>query len=176
MAQQVDRVHVDVAETRGIRNYNQHRFVPRDQRCRARRSTDCKDRSGLIGAVDTTMGPALRLAGLVHRARNVLAKVPKNAQAEGTADYFGRSSTCPSRSCLAWRRSRARSSDRRVRKALVRRLSGKPLPSRLPCATGLAPYIDDSTDRCRSVVGRTCEGVWGALLTEAEILNRIISN
>jgi putative transposase len=43
---------------------------------------------GLIGAVERTMGAALRQRCLVHRARNVLAKVPKNAQAEVKADYW----------------------------------------------------------------------------------------
>ncbi|BDE12955.1 hypothetical protein MKCMC460_18150 [Mycobacterium sp. 20KCMC460] len=44
--------------------------------------------AGLIGAVERTMGAALRQRCLVHRARNVLAKVPKNAQAEVKADYW----------------------------------------------------------------------------------------
>jgi len=43
---------------------------------------------GLIGAVERTMGAALRQRCLVHRARNILAKVPKNAQAEVKADYW----------------------------------------------------------------------------------------
>ena len=34
------------------------------------------------------MGAALRQRCLIHRARNVLAKVPKNAQAEVKADYW----------------------------------------------------------------------------------------
>ena len=44
--------------------------------------------AGLIGAVERTMGAALRQRCLVHRARNVLAKVPKNAQTEVKADYW----------------------------------------------------------------------------------------
>ena len=44
--------------------------------------------AGLIGAVERTMGAALRQRCLTHRARNVLAKVPKNAQAEVKADYW----------------------------------------------------------------------------------------
>lgn len=43
---------------------------------------------GLIGAVERTMGAALRQRCLVHRARNILAKVPKNAHAEVKADYW----------------------------------------------------------------------------------------
>jgi transposase-like protein len=43
---------------------------------------------GLIGAVERTMGAALRQRCLVHRARNILAKTPKNAQAEVKADYW----------------------------------------------------------------------------------------
>jgi len=43
---------------------------------------------GLIGAVERTMGAALRQRCLIHRARNVLAKVPQNAQAEVKADYW----------------------------------------------------------------------------------------
>ena len=44
--------------------------------------------AGLIGALEPTMGAALRQRCLVHRARNVLAKVPKNAQAQVKADYW----------------------------------------------------------------------------------------
>lgn len=43
---------------------------------------------GLIGAVERTMGAALRQRCLINRARNVLAKIPKNAQAEVKADYW----------------------------------------------------------------------------------------
>jgi transposase-like protein len=43
---------------------------------------------GLIGAVERTMGAALRQRCLIHRCRNVLAKVSKNAQAEVKADYW----------------------------------------------------------------------------------------
>jgi len=43
---------------------------------------------GLIGAVEQTMPAALRQRCLIHRARNILAKVPKNAQAEVKADYW----------------------------------------------------------------------------------------
>ena len=44
--------------------------------------------AGLIGAVERTMGAALRQRCLIHRARNVLAKVPKNAQGQVKADYW----------------------------------------------------------------------------------------
>ena len=44
--------------------------------------------AGLIGALERTMGAALRQRCLVHRARNVLAKVPENAQAQVKADYW----------------------------------------------------------------------------------------
>jgi putative transposase len=43
---------------------------------------------GLIGAIERTMGAALRQRCLIHRARNVLAKVPKNAQEQVKADYW----------------------------------------------------------------------------------------
>ena len=43
---------------------------------------------GLISAVERTMGAALRQRCLIHRCRNVLAKVSKNAQAELKADYW----------------------------------------------------------------------------------------
>ena len=43
---------------------------------------------GLIGAVERTMGAALRQRCLVHRASNILAKVPNNARAEVRADYW----------------------------------------------------------------------------------------
>ena len=43
---------------------------------------------GLISAVERTMGAALRQRCLIHRCRNVLAKVSKNAQAEVKADYW----------------------------------------------------------------------------------------
>ena len=41
--------------------------------------------AGSIGALERTMGAALRQRCLVHRARNVLAKVPKN----GIVKLFG---------------------------------------------------------------------------------------
>ena len=44
--------------------------------------------AGLIGAVERTTGAALRQRCLVHRARNVLAKAPKNAQTQVKADYW----------------------------------------------------------------------------------------
>jgi len=44
--------------------------------------------AGLIGAAERTMGAALRQRCLIHRARNVLAKVPNNAQADVKADYW----------------------------------------------------------------------------------------
>jgi putative transposase len=44
--------------------------------------------AGLIGAVERTMGAALRQRCLIHRARNVLAKVSTNAQAEVKTDYW----------------------------------------------------------------------------------------
>ena len=34
------------------------------------------------------MGAALRQRCLIHRARNIVAKVPKNAQADVKADYW----------------------------------------------------------------------------------------
>jgi transposase-like protein len=43
---------------------------------------------GLIGAAEQTMGAALRQRCLIHRARNLLAKVPKHAQADVKADYW----------------------------------------------------------------------------------------
>ncbi len=43
---------------------------------------------GLVGAIERTMGAALRQRCLNHRARNVLAKVPKNAQEQVKADYW----------------------------------------------------------------------------------------
>jgi transposase-like protein len=44
--------------------------------------------AGLIGAVERTLGAALRQRCLIHRARNLMAKVPKNAQAQVKADYW----------------------------------------------------------------------------------------
>jgi putative transposase len=43
---------------------------------------------GLISAVEQTMPAALRQRCLIHRARNILAKIPTNAQAEVKADYW----------------------------------------------------------------------------------------
>jgi putative transposase len=43
---------------------------------------------GLIGAAELTMGAGLRQRCLIHRARNILAKVPKNANAQVKADYW----------------------------------------------------------------------------------------
>jgi putative transposase len=44
--------------------------------------------AGLISAVEQTMPAALRQRCLVHRARNLLAKIPTNAQPEVKADYW----------------------------------------------------------------------------------------
>jgi putative transposase len=43
---------------------------------------------GLITAIEQTMPAALRQRCLIHRARNLLAKIPTNAQAEVKADYW----------------------------------------------------------------------------------------
>jgi transposase-like protein len=43
---------------------------------------------GLIGAVDRTMGAALRQRCLIHRVRKVLSKASKNDQVEVKADYW----------------------------------------------------------------------------------------
>jgi len=43
---------------------------------------------GLIAAVEQTMSAALRQRCLIHRARNILAKVPKNAVGDVKADYW----------------------------------------------------------------------------------------
>jgi putative transposase len=43
---------------------------------------------GLISAVEQTMPAALRQRCLIHRARNLLSKVPKHAQGEVKADYW----------------------------------------------------------------------------------------
>jgi transposase-like protein len=45
-------------------------------------------RRGVDRRVEQTMSAALRQRCLIHRARNVLAKVPKNAQVEVKADYW----------------------------------------------------------------------------------------
>lgn len=43
---------------------------------------------GLIGACEVVLAKSLRQRCLIHRARNVLAKVPKAAQAEVKAEYW----------------------------------------------------------------------------------------
>lgn len=43
---------------------------------------------GLIAAAEQTMSAALRQRCLIHRGRNILAKVPKNALAQVKADYW----------------------------------------------------------------------------------------
>jgi len=43
---------------------------------------------GLIAAVEQTMPAALRQRCLIHRCRNLLSKIPKNAQAQVKADYW----------------------------------------------------------------------------------------
>lgn len=44
--------------------------------------------AGLIGAVEVCFATSLRHRCLVHRARNLLAKVPKHAQAEVKAGFW----------------------------------------------------------------------------------------
>ncbi|BDB42162.1 hypothetical protein IWGMT90018_26080 [Mycobacterium kiyosense] len=79
--------------------------------------------AGLIGAVERTMGAALRQRCLVHRARNVLAKVPKNAQAEVKADYWSIFEV-PARSEGQPRRGRVCAKRLDMFEALARLLSG----------------------------------------------------
>jgi putative transposase len=43
---------------------------------------------GLISAVEQTMPAALRQRRLIHRCRNILSKIPRNAQAEVKAGYW----------------------------------------------------------------------------------------
>ena len=43
---------------------------------------------GLIGATEVVLAKSLRQRCLIHRARNVLAKVPKEAQSEVKAEYW----------------------------------------------------------------------------------------
>ena len=43
---------------------------------------------GLIGAVEATMPAALRQRCLIHRGRNLLAKIPAHAQTDVKADYW----------------------------------------------------------------------------------------
>jgi transposase-like protein len=44
--------------------------------------------AGLIGAVEVVFGRSLRQRCLIHRARNILAKVPAHAQAQVKAEYW----------------------------------------------------------------------------------------
>jgi len=44
--------------------------------------------AGLIGAAELKLAAAKRQRCLIHRGRNILAKVPKNAQADIKADYW----------------------------------------------------------------------------------------
>jgi transposase-like protein len=44
---------------------------------------------GLLGAVEPTMGAALRQRCLIHRARNLVAKVSNNAQTPGQGRLLG---------------------------------------------------------------------------------------
>ena len=43
---------------------------------------------GLIGAAEVVLAKSLRQRCLIHRARNILAKVPKSAQSEVKAEYW----------------------------------------------------------------------------------------
>ncbi|TMM06079.1 MAG: hypothetical protein E6G05_04230, partial [Actinobacteria bacterium] len=60
--------------------------------------------AGLIAAVEQTMPAALRQRCLIHRARNLLAKIPKNAQPR-SRPTTGPSSRCPTPSSPASRPS-----------------------------------------------------------------------
>ena len=98
--------------------------------------------AGLIGAVERTMGAALRQRCLIHRARNVLAKVPKNAQAEVKARLLG--DLRPARGCPArpGRGGQGSSQDRLVRHTLARLVSGGgALPARRPRLADRLPAV-----------------------------------
>ena len=59
---------------------------------------------GLIGAVERTMGAALRQRCLIHRARNSWPRCPRTRK-RTSRPTTGRSSTCPRTSNPAWTRS-----------------------------------------------------------------------
>ena len=101
-------------------------------------------RAGLIGAVERT-GPALRQRCLIHRARNVLAKVPAAAQAEIQAAYWAIFDTVAST-----RRTRARTARRR-RAGPHRRVRRDATASSYPSAvSACSPTGSSSPATCAS--------------------------
>ena len=78
---------------------------------------------GLIGACEVVLAKSLRQRCLIHRARNVLAKVPKAAQRRGEGRVLEALRRHRCRSRTDSRRRRART-DRCVREALRHRLPG----------------------------------------------------
>ncbi len=74
---------------------------------------------GLIGAVEVVFAPSLRQRCLIHRARNVLAKVPVNDQAEVKAEFwkiFDGIDEPPGQQAVAVARSRIAAFDTRYRR------------------------------------------------------------
>ncbi|MGH9267168.1 MAG: IS256 family transposase, partial [Acidimicrobiales bacterium] len=66
---------------------------------------------GLIGAAEIVFGHSLRQRCLIHRARNLLAKVPAHAQAKVTAEFwkiFDDIDAAPGPAAVAVARSRAK--------------------------------------------------------------------
>jgi putative transposase len=90
---------------------------------------------GLIGAVEVTLPNSLRQRCLVHRARNLLATVPKGAQAEVKAAFwqvFDDITADPGEAAVAEARQRAAEFQRRY---------GKRYPAAVACLLDTLPEL-----------------------------------
>jgi putative transposase len=90
---------------------------------------------GLIGAVEVIFPRSLRQRCLVHRARNLLAKVPKHAQPEVKAAFwqiFDDIDAEPGEGAVAQARQRAQAFAERY---------GKRYPAAVACLTGTLPEL-----------------------------------
>ena len=96
--------------------------------------------AGLIGAVEVCFATSLRHRCLVHRARNLLAKVPKHAQAEVKAGFwqiFDDITADPGEAAVAQARQRAHIFADRYGK----RYPASGLPDRRPTRADLLPAL-----------------------------------
>jgi len=99
---------------------------------------------GLIGAAEIVFDRSLRQRCLIHRARNILAKVPVHAQAQVKAEYwkiFDDIDAEPGTAAQAAARNRARAFASKWRQLYRGRLSRRRLrpPHHLPAFPGRAP-------------------------------------
>ncbi len=124
--------------------------------------------AGLIGAIERNLPHALRQRCLIHRARNLLAKVPKNVQDEVKAAYWAifdvPDNIAPGQAAVDWAQKQIDAFAARY---------GKRLPAAVRCLlddrAALTPYL-------RFPFPRTIQGQADAIQRVFQAANDIVNN